>query len=251
MKIYYASDLHTEFGNHVDFDDIKDGDAYILAGDIHTQPNQWGDFLATFSRMTGKKPVVVVLGNHEYYGGSFPGNLDVYRNALEKRYLPNVHLLERQAFEWEGVQFLGTTLWSDFSKGTRMQEAKNFISDFKVIGNSTTGKILTPEDLRDEFSRNAAWLEEELSHPFSGTTVVVTHHGPSYLSVHPVYGRGPVNGAFVSDLEDLVATWKPNFWIHGHVHDSCDYELGTTRVLCNPWGYPGENPHMRFKALEF
>lgn len=28
------------------------------------------------------------------------------------------------------------------------------------------------------------------------------------------------------------------WWFHGHTHDSCDYQFGRTRVLCNPFGYP-------------
>jgi hypothetical protein len=29
-------------------------------------------------------------------------------------------------------------------------------------------------------------------------------------------------------------------WLHGHVHHSCDYRIGATRVLANPRGYaPG------------
>jgi hypothetical protein len=35
-------------------------------------------------------------------------------------------------------------------------------------------------------------------------------------------------------------------WIHGHTHDSFDYRLNGTRVLCNPRGYArdgvNENP---------
>ena len=36
-------------------------------------------------------------------------------------------------------------------------------------------------------------------------------------------------------------------WIHGHMHDSFDYEINGTRVVCNPRGYtPFElNPDFR------
>jgi hypothetical protein len=26
-------------------------------------------------------------------------------------------------------------------------------------------------------------------------------------------------------------------WVHGHTHDSFDYEVNGTRVVCNPRGY--------------
>jgi hypothetical protein len=44
-----------------------------------------------------------------------------------------------------------------------------------------------------------------------------------------------VNLCFVSDAESLLA--GVDLWVHGHTHDSFDYRVGTTRVLCNPRGY--------------
>ena len=37
-------------------------------------------------------------------------------------------------------------------------------------------------------------------------------------------------------------------WVHGHTHDSFDYEVNGTRVLCNPRGYAkdGRNENARF-----
>lgn len=29
----------------------------------------------------------------------------------------------------------------------------------------------------------------------------------------------------------------PDLWLHGHVHDSFDYNVGRTRVIANPAGY--------------
>jgi Icc-related predicted phosphoesterase len=28
-----------------------------------------------------------------------------------------------------------------------------------------------------------------------------------------------------------------NLWVHGHIHDSMDYNVKGTRVICNPRGY--------------
>jgi Icc-related predicted phosphoesterase len=71
--------------------------------------------------------------------------------------------------------------------------------------------------------------------------VVVTHHAPSPGSVAPAYAGHPLNPAFASDLDALVAAGRPDLWVHGHVHTSFDYRLGATRVVCNPLGYPREN----------
>ena len=56
----------------------------------------------------------------------------------------------------------------------------------------------------------------------------------------------PLNAIFVSDAEPLVAASGARLWIHGHTHDSFDYQVQGTRVLCNPRGYAkdgnDENP---------
>ncbi|MFZ1641033.1 MAG: hypothetical protein WAV07_06250 [Candidatus Contendobacter sp.] len=41
--------------------------------------------------------------------------------------------------------------------------------------------------------------------------------------------------AFVSNLEDLLGPAR--LWIHGHTHDTFDYLVADTQVLCNPRGY--------------
>ena len=37
-----------------------------------------------------------------------------------------------------------------------------------------------------------------------------------------------------------------NEWIHGHTHDSVDYEIGATRVVCNPFGYKNKKTNHEF-----
>jgi len=44
-------------------------------------------------------------------------------------------------------------------------------------------------------------------------------------------------------------TYKPSFWVHGHMHNTSDYIIGWTNVICNPRGYPvgdGENENREF-----
>jgi len=57
--------------------------------------------------------------------------------------------------------------------------------------------------------------------------------------VKPRYrGDHLVNGAYSSDLSEFILD-RPQIkvWTHGHTHDTFDYMVGTTRVLCNPRGY--------------
>jgi Icc-related predicted phosphoesterase len=72
--------------------------------------------------------------------------------------------------------------------------------------------------------------------------VVVTHHAPHPLSVHPRYAGSALNASFASDLSEMMELWQPELWVHGHVHDTFDYVVRNTRVVCNPRGYGTENP---------
>lgn len=74
-----------------------------------------------------------------------------------------------------------------------------------------------------------------LHEPFDGRTVVVTHHAPHPDSVHPRFAGNLLNPAFASDLSALMG--PADLWIHGHVHDSFDYQVNGTRVIANPRGY--------------
>lgn len=78
--------------------------------------------------------------------------------------------------------------------------------------------------------------------------MVVSHHGPHLLSVHPRYAGDATNAAFVSDtLDDLLS--KANLWVHGHVHDSFDYTVRGCRIVANPCGY-AQNRNRAGKASE-
>jgi Icc-related predicted phosphoesterase len=72
--------------------------------------------------------------------------------------------------------------------------------------------------------------------------VVVTHHAVHWQSVHPRFRSDPVTAAFVSDRSALIEGYRPTLWVHGHVHNSSDYRVGATRIICNPHGYGPENP---------
>ena len=76
-----------------------------------------------------------------------------------------------------------------------------------------------------------------LAEAWPGKTVVVSHHAPSALSVHPRFARDLLTPAFASNLEHLMGAERVALWVHGHVHDPFDYEVYGTRVVCNPRGY--------------
>ena len=250
MKLHILSDLH--LGVQGMEHPRTDADVVILAGDI-ARPAAAVAWAQGFA-----KPVLYVPGNHEFYGSG----LDETRALLQAASAGSqVQVLDNRSVQLQGVRFIGSTLWSDFrvagdgaARTEAMAQAQQFMRDFSRIraGGEDGGALFTPQHAADLFDANARWLARELAQPFAGPTVVITHHAPSPHSIHPRFAGSPINAAFVSDAQALVEGSGARLWVHGHTHDSFDYRLHSTRVLCNPRGYAKDgqvenarfNPHL-------
>lgn len=245
MKIRILSDLHLEFDDWAP--PAAQADVVVLAGDIHTATKG----LAWAREEFPHTPVVYVPGNHEYYGNQRQDLSAALRSTAERL---DIALLDGEEKVISGVRFLGATLWTDFRLyGSEprqieraMADAKYGMTDFRVIRCRQSG-IFRPEQSRDLHLAQTRWLAGELAKPFTGPTVIVTHHLPHPQSIHPRYAGNSLNPAFASDLSHLL---KPpvNLWIHGHTHESCDYSVNGTRVVCNPRGYLPMEPNPAFDA---
>ena len=78
------------------------------------------------------------------------------------------------------------------------------------------------------------------------------HHLPSYLSVAKQYKNDPFNCFFLSaNMQQLIEERQPKYVIHGHTHDSKDYHIGKTRVICNPYGYDTWNKKKLNKDFKY
>ena len=197
-------------------------------------------------------PTIYIAGNHEFYGSDLSSTLDQLRQLSLGT---NVRVLERSEWVFRGVRFLGCTLWSDYRLFDDEQRSKGIEQSSALLHDFS--RIKVSRDFPDAFSpaisqllflQSVAWLEERFAEPFGGDTVVVTHFAPSTQSVSPQFAASLVNASFVSDLEAQIVRWKPTLWVHGHTHDSFDYMIGTTRVICNARGYAkdGKNENARF-----
>jgi len=157
----------------------------------------------------------------------------------------NVHMLEKDRWELDGVVFLGTTLWSDLNHGDplTMHAVRDMMNDYHQITekNGEHYHKLRPQATYDEHQRAVAWLSHMLGED-RRPTVVVTHHCPSHSSIHPKYATHTLmNGAFTSNLDHLMMDHDHVLlWTHGHTHERFDYQINQTRVVCNPQGYPRE-----------
>jgi Icc-related predicted phosphoesterase len=243
MKIRVLSDLHLEFQAWAP--PPASADVVVLAGDIDSGAEgiRWG------REHFPESEIVYVPGNHEFYGSEMQDMLGKMRRAAKQS---GVHLLDADSVEIDGVRFLGATLWTDFALygaepkdiARSMAIGQSMMADYQAIRWKDTG-TLAPDDTREIHQLQRAWLNRELAKPFAGSTVVVTHHLPHARSVHAKYRGDPLNPSFASDLSALLRP-PVKLWIHGHTHESMDYEIGGTRVVCNPRGYLPQEPNKRF-----
>ena len=272
MKISLVSDLHLETG----YQELPGGEVLILAGDIceardfkkdfhgtrllDTKPGayKWYDFF--YKECAKYDRVFYVMGNHEHYHGRFDRTPYDLREILPK----NVRLLEDEYEEYNGVLFIGSTLWTDCNKNNplSMQIIKYGMNDYRLIKNHYVNKNiyykLTPEYTSGVHRNSREFIRMILEQKPNVPTVVITHHGPSYMSINEKYKNDQdMNGAYTSDLSDLILDHPSiKYWVHGHMHDRADYKIGDTRVVSNPRGYVGYedisdfNPEFYFEINE-
>jgi predicted phosphodiesterase len=244
MKLNIISDIHL---NVCGFSRPEnEADVVVLAGDI-ARPREAVAWARDFD-----KPVLYVPGNHEFYGGS----LDGVAAELEQLAAGTcIRVLDNAEIVTGGVRFLGTTLWTDFelfgasSSTAAMALGQDLMRDFSRIRLTEAGDTaFSPEDAAALFARDARWLGDRLDQAHEGPTVVITHHAPSPKSIHPRFARSLLSACFVSDAEHLLGGSRVQLWIHGHTHDTFDYLVNGTRVICNPRGYAkgGLNENPRF-----
>ena len=237
MRLLVMSDLYNEYEAMplVSKDGRRmDADAVVLAGDIHSAFNA-----ITWAREAFQdKQIVQVAGNHEYWHWDLEQALDQLREQAQRL---QVHFLENDAIEIDGVRFLGCTLWTDFKiRGDYLQrrvmdDAYRIMRDYRVILSHPDGAI-KPHQILAKHEQSAAWLERELSRSgwSSEKTVVVTHHAPVAESLGWIPHDCVSAGAYASRLDQLMG--YAGLWVHGHVHHSFDREMLGTRVLANPAG---------------
>lgn len=231
MKIQVASDLHHEFGrNEIKFDKA---DLVILAGDVNLgiKGIQW-----ILSEI--KTPVIYVLGNHEYYKGSYPKTLNKIKELAKNTH---VHVLENNSLELDGITFHGATLWTNFElfgnpryTGGLVQSKMN---DYKFIRRDPSYSKLRTIDTYQIHKASLKWLEESLATSSSKKNIVISHHAPSKKSIPERLRQDIVSAAYASDLEGLLLKYQPDYWIHGHIHEPSFYKIGGTQIVCNPHGY--------------
>ena len=251
MKIRYMSDVHNEFSVlDVPVQENESEQVLVLAGDIGvayktTLQHTIVDFVESLASRF--KAVIYVLGNHEHYKCIFHSTLPRIKESFEN--LDNVHVLNNEFVIIDDVVFVGSTLWTSLKDGDPlvMNCAKQYMNDYISIRYEKMGTYskLYPEVTVSEHYYSRDYIFHIASEHRDKKVVVVSHHAPSYESVHEMYRGRPnamvMNYNYFSDLDyHILDNDNIALWLHGHTHTNFDYMIGDTRVVCNPRGYQRE-----------
>ena len=241
------SDLHLEWD---DLYNLPGGDILLVAGDLliggelnpertdgeaRRNRDRYTRFIAEEFRKYWR--VLVVLGNHDYWGcyiNEAPGII----RAFLARYAPNATLLHNDFVELDGVRFVGSTLWATYGQGTANHYLlQKGMKDFARI--KKHGDRFLVGDIYKEHQAAISFLHRALS--TDKPCVVMTHHAPSYIAINRKrFPYGNWDDAYASNQHNLILDAKPRLWLHGHVHSRYRAAVGDTKIVANPRGYYGE-----------
>jgi len=191
---------------------------YLNAGDTHPDVQLRDAFHFQF-----KDKVLFIKGNHDYYGHSFrDADLDF-----------------PEPLDIEGIKIAGATLWTDISP-VRWWDFKEYMMDYRNIKGMNYDRYMKAHETQHDYLFRA------------DADIWVIHHLPSFQSVHEDYRHSNGNDFFATELSYKILDMAkpPKLIVHGHTHRQFDYMIGSTRVICHPRGYPGENDwYQNYKPL--
>ena len=251
-RIQILSDLHLELGQqYSSYRFPALAPILLLAGDVGRIIDFEGYLQFLEAQVCRFEVVLLVLGNHEFYGMDHFTGMEKARFLTQQPSLKKkVILLDRTRWDDPNSQLsiLGCTLWSDIPDDSS-SIVKSRINDFKRINDWSVQKNngLHREDV--------AWLREQVHLISSQNTddngrrlLVATHHAPCVDGTsRPEQVANPWTCAFATDLISGQESWNGiRVWVFGHTHYTNDFVSNGIRLVSNQRGYvlPGSSAHI-------
>lgn len=237
MKFSLISDMHVDFPQHKTPYDLLE-EVVVVAGD--TSNGLEGLKFLNKMRNKGHK-VFAVDGNHEHYRNLSQNRTEKETTARFRednpRYCDDINdsgIPIVMANGWYEVA--DEELWYDYMNDGRMA---------KLSGPEVTQLAI------DEASSIEERLKEWRDHQRKG--IVVTHTAPCMETLNPRFrGHYSDDWYWNKNMYPLLAEYSDQIlvWCHGHTHVANEAVVNGVRVVCNPRGYPGENPNWKPLTIE-
>jgi hypothetical protein len=156
----------------------------------------------------------------------------------------NIHVLIDDNIVINGVNFIGSTLWSDFNLNQNqiacMKYASTAMNDYNLIKMQTeysANCLFIPDDALVLHQAALCSIDDKLVQDIPN--IVITHFGVHKDCAHPQYHGGLLSGAFSTDLTEFITRNKSKItaWIYGHTHHNHDFNISGIPILTNQRGY--------------
>ena len=275
MKIRIVSDLHVDVNKQGNFGFRHETqDILLIAGDIagsYRKEEQWLEGLSKDITC----PIYVVAGNHlgydylyepmHFFGDKVTGTKQWSIDYLKNNTPKNVHYLDGDYVGIGEYIIFGGTMYSDYklypNRELSQRAGENYLNDFRYVYTlDKKKKVVRPVNTDDYIQWHRLFMRRLRAclKKTDKNILVLSHFAPSPKSISEKYRKGidvAVNASYCSDLEKFIMdNPRIKLWVHGHMHDSFDYNVGDCRVVCEPYGYSRENKigHRRYlgKVIE-
>ena len=219
----------------------------VIAGDI----SHSNELSAIFLKVLAEEfysDIVMVPGNHDMASrldgdnfGSYVERLGDLENRLYST--KGAHLLLGNAVEVEGVRYGGTMGWYDYTYSIKKfnHTAEQGIALFRSWWDHHNIKMpggIPMDNFLDFFAQEYKKVEALVG----CVDVMVTHMGAVDDYIASKYQDDPYSGFFYFDgRSQLNREDAPAVWVYGHTHLPHTDKFSNTTLLCNPYGYKGEN----------
>lgn len=301
MKFQYCSDLHLEFPENYDLL-IKEkklkpaADNLIIAGDLGylklisedkydttkvdiRYEDCFDDAIQYLS--DNWKNVIIIPGNHEYYGDYAPC-IKHMRNPCKFHLKDNVTLIEKSSIRLEDDNCVyiiaGGTMWTVMPPED-MYCVEQQMNDYHIIQYDDNYKfnggyaardcsnfayamydILGTKEYRDDLANKIFFENTDNERKCKlHKAIIVSHHCPIEKGLknwYQIKNCGPwareiamqMKHGYYCDMSKTIKKIQPDVWIYGHTHATNKIKRGNTQFLENSMGYVayGYNDKFRF-----
>jgi Icc-related predicted phosphoesterase len=248
MRLWIFSDLHLETGLAPRLPKAAPAcDVVIVAGDVAGSCAKAIAFVAD-EPLLRDLPIIYVPGNHDLFDAVLQDGIAeglAMAERVNRTRTSHIHMLAHGSLTLGSVRFIGAALWTNYSlaktpKPSMIRAGKEMSDHQRIWYREPDGHIacFMPWHTKREHDADLEILVTNLAASHNGPTMVVTHHLPSPASIPARFQCSALNPTFACDLGWVIERFSPQLWVHGHSHDACAYQRGSTRIFCNPQGYP-------------
>jgi predicted phosphodiesterase len=235
MKFSLISDMHVDFRQpKTPYDKLEK--TVVVAGD--TSNGLHG--LKFLQKMRNKGfRVFACDGNHEHYSNVSRGR--DHEDTVERF---------RSEFPMTGLLDLGTPIvlvngWYHVTVEATWQRMMNDSRNSGFLAETVNHIAVTQANIVKAAVQR--WANN------GDIGVVVTHTAPCQETLDPRFDGEWSNEWYWNPfMRDIIHRYGKNIavWCHGHTHAKADKVVDGVRVVCNPRGYPGENPYWEPLTVE-